>query len=95
MICKESILTGIVCIIISALAVFTKYKMIKNKQIYQKKTNEAESKYNATFIDFIQNIIAVRKLNIGDFCNKKINENADNYLKATKICDILIYERFN
>lgn len=85
MICKKSILTGIVCIIISALAVFTKYKMIKNKQIYQKKTNEAESKYNATFIDFIQNIIAVRKLNIGDFCNKKINENADNYLKATKI----------
>ena len=65
MICKESILTGIVCIIISALAVFTKYKMIK--------------------IFFIQNIIAVRKLNIGDFCNKKINENADKYLKATKI----------
>lgn len=85
MICKESFLTGVVCIIISTLAVFIKYKMIKNKQIYQKKTNDEESKYNATFIDFIQNIIAVRKLNIGEFCNKKINENADNYLKATKI----------
>ena len=85
MVCKQSIITGIICIIISALAVFFKYKMIKNKQIYQKKTNEAESKYNATFIDFIQNIIAVRKLNIGDFCNKKINENANDYLKATKI----------
>ena len=35
--------------------------------------------------NFIQNIIAVRKLNIGDFCNKKINEDANDYLKATKI----------
>ena len=85
MVCRQSIITGIVCIVISTLAVIFKYKMIKNKQVYQKKTNEAESRYNATFIDFIQNIIAVRKLNIGNFCNKKINENSDEYLKATKL----------
>ena len=85
MVCKQSILTGIICIIISILAVYLKYKMIKNKQVYQKQTNEAESKYNATFIDFIQNIITVRKLNIGKFCENKINKNAEEYLKATKI----------
>lgn len=85
MVCRQSIITGIICIIISALAVFLKYKMIKNKQIYQKQANEAESRYNATFIDFIQNIIAVRKLNIGKFCEKKINENSEEYLKAMKI----------
>lgn len=85
MVCKQSIVTGVICIIISFLAVYLKYKMIKNKQVYQKKTNEAESRYNATFVDFIQNIIAVRKLNIGDFCNKKITENSKEYLKATKI----------
>ena len=85
MVCKQSIITGIICIIISILAVFFKYKMIKNKQIYHKKTNEEESRYNATFIDFIQNIITVRKLNIGKFCEKKINENSEEYLKATKI----------
>lgn len=85
MVCRQSIITGIICIVISTLAVIFKYKMIKNKQVYQKKTNEAESRYNATFIDFIQNIIAVRKLNIGDFCNKKINENSDEYLKTTKL----------
>ena len=39
-----------------------------------------ESKYNATFIDFIQNIIAVRKLNISKFCNDKVTENSENYL---------------
>ncbi len=85
MVCKQSIITGIICIIISVLAVFLKYNMIKNKQIFQKKANEAESKYNATFIDFIQNIITVRKLNIGKFCTEKINENSEKYLKATKI----------
>ena len=84
MICKQSILTGVICIIISALAVLTKYKMIKNMQKYQKKANEASSIYNAKFIDFIQNIIAVRKLNIGQFCEDKITENSNEYLKATK-----------
>lgn len=34
MICKESILTGLICIVISTLAVFTKYKMIRNMQKY-------------------------------------------------------------
>lgn len=85
MIYKHSILTGVICIVISTLAVFTKYKMIKNEQKYQKNANEASSKYNAKFIDFIQNIIAVRKLNIGEFCEDKITENSNEYLKATKV----------
>lgn len=85
MLCKQSILTGLICIIISALAVLIKYKMIRNMQKYQKKANEASSKYNAKFIDFIQNIIAVSKLNIGKFCEDKITENSNEYLEATKM----------
>lgn len=85
MLCSQSVITGIICIIISILAVFFKYKMIKNRKPYQKKANEEESRYNATLIDFMQNIIAVRKLNIGEFCNRKITENSNKYLKATKI----------
>ena len=85
MICKQSVITGIICIIISTLAVYLKYKMIKSRKDYQKKVNEEESRYNATFIDFIQNIVTVRKLNIGKFCEKKINENAQNYLNASKV----------
>ena len=85
MVCKQSIITGIICIFISALAVYLKYIMVKNKQKFQKKVNEAESKYNATFIDFIQNIIAIRKLNISKFCNDKITKNSEEYLKVAKI----------
>lgn len=88
MVCEQSIITGIICIVISFFAVFLKYKMIKNKQKYQKVVNEQESKYNATFIDFIQNIIAVRKLDIGKFCTDKITKNSNDYLKATKINEI-------
>ena len=84
-VCEQSIITGVICIIISALAVILKYKMLKTNKKYQKKTNEAESRYNASLIDFIQNIISVRKLNIGNFCNKKIDNNAKEYLKFTKI----------
>lgn len=85
MVCSESTWTGIVCIAISALAVYLKYKMMKDKQEYDKEVRRKKSKYNATFVDFVQNIIAVKKLNIGKFCNKKINENSNEYLKATKI----------
>ena len=85
MVCKQSIITGVICIIISTLSVILKYKMMKNKQKYDKAVRKARSKYNATFIDFIQNIIAVRKLNIGKFGNKKIEESSKEYLKVTKI----------
>ena len=32
MVCKQSIYTGIICVSISVLAVYLKYKMLKNKQ---------------------------------------------------------------
>ncbi|CCY72093.1 aBC transporter related protein [Clostridium sp. CAG:921] len=85
MIFRESIITGIICIVISFLAVFLKYKMIKNMQKYQKNVNEAASNYNAKFIDFIQNIITIRKLNISKFCEEKIIQNSNEYLEATKL----------
>ncbi len=85
MVCKQSILTGIICIIISSLAVILKYKMLKNRQKYQKKANEAESKYNAIYVDFIQNITAVKKLSISKFCNRKLTESSEEYLKVKKV----------
>lgn len=85
MVCKQSLATGIVCILISALAVTLKYKMLKNRQKYQKKANEAQSKHNAIYVDFIQNITAVKKLSISKFCNKKLTETSSEYLKVKKI----------
>lgn len=88
MICQQSIITGIICVIICTLAVILKYKMMKNKLKYDKEVRNKRSKYNATFIDFIQNIITVRKLNIGKFCYKKIDENSEEYLNSTKVNEV-------
>ena len=85
MVCKQSIWTGILCIIISTLAVYFKYKMMKDKQKYDKEVRRKRSKYNATFVDFVQNVMAVRKLNIGKFCDSKLQKNSEEYLEATKI----------
>ena len=35
MVCRQSVITGIICIIVSILAVMLKFKMIKNKQEYR------------------------------------------------------------
>lgn len=53
------------------LAVYLKYKMMNKKQKYDKQVRKKKSRYNATFIDFVQNIITVRKLNINEFCKNK------------------------
>ena len=68
MVCKQSIITGIICLVIGFLAVYLKYKMMSKKQKYDKQVRKEKSRYNATFIDFVQNIITVRKLNINEFC---------------------------
>lgn len=85
MLCTESFITGIICIVISFLAVFLKFKMIKSRQKYRKKVNEESSKYNAIFIDFIQNIMTVKKLRISKFCEDKIDNQSNEYLKVTKL----------
>ena len=88
MVCKQSIITGIICLAIGTLAVYLKYKMMNKKQKYDKEVRKEKSRYNASFVDFVQNIITVRKLNIGEFCDKKIDENSKAYLKKTKVNEV-------
>ena len=71
-----------------SLAVYLKYKMMNKKQKYDKEVRKEKSKYNASFVDFVQNIITVRKLNIGKFCDEKIDENSKAYLKKTKVNEV-------
>ena len=88
MMCKQSIITGLICIVISGLAVYSKYELLKDKKVTQKAATEAMSKYNATFVDFVQNIVAVKKLNIVGFGNRKLDEYSEKYLVATKADEV-------
>ena len=88
MACTQSVFMGIICVVISALAIFFKYRMMLERQKYDKKTRVAYSKYVSLFIDFIQNITLVRKLNISDFCNKKMDNQLKNYKEKLRINEI-------
>lgn len=88
MVCKQSVIIGIIAIIISTIAIFIKYKMMKDRQKYDKESRKKYSKYVAIFMDFVQNLATVKKLNLKKFCNDKIEEKADDYNKTKKINEV-------
>ena len=81
MACKQSVLIGILCITICAIAVYLKYYLRLKRKEYDKELRKRHSKYVATLIDFIQNITTVRKLNIGRFCDDKLDNQFSSYKK--------------
>ncbi len=87
-VCTESLTMGLICITITTIAVFTKYKMMKNRQKYDKDTRKKQSNYMAIFIDFVQNITTVKKLGIADFCNERIDDKVQTYISALKISEM-------
>lgn len=88
MVCKQSITIGIFAIIISGIAILVKYKMMKDRQKYDKESREKYSKYVAIFMDFVQNLATVKKLNLKRFSNNKIDEKINDYSKTKKINEI-------
>lgn len=83
-VCTESLLIGLICIAVTVVAIYTKYKMMKNRRKYDKDTRKKHSNYMAMFIDFVQNITTVKKLGISDFCNERIDEKVQIYENALK-----------
>lgn len=84
MVCKQSVIIGIFAIIISSIAILVKYKMMKDRQKYDRESRNKYSKYVAIFVDFVQNLGTVKKLNLRNFCNEKIEEKAKDYNKSKK-----------
>lgn len=79
MACKQSVLMGAICILICALAVYLKYYLRLKRKKYDKEIRARHSKYVAILVDFIQNITTVRKLNIGRFCDEKLDKQTSYY----------------
>ena len=85
---RQSLLVGLIIVIVSSIAVLIKYKMTRNRQQYDKKSREEYSKFTATLIDFVQNLGTIRKLDLKKFCNDKIDEKAVTYNKVKKVNEI-------
>ena len=85
---KQSVLVGLLILILSTIAVLIKYKMTKDRQKYEKESRDKYSKFTATLIDFVQNLTTVKKLDLKDFCNDKIDKDVVSYHKVKKVNEI-------
>lgn len=84
MACRQSVWTGIISLFLILIAIICKYKMIKNRQKYEKETRAKKSEAMSTFIDFVQNIITVKKLNIRKYCIDSLSKKNDEYISIGK-----------
>jgi len=75
---KISFLLGIIIFILLCVLIVFRY----NNPAYHEKTNN--SNYNDLFKDYILKLDTIRKLNIFDFCYKKLDENSDNDIVILK-----------
>lgn len=84
MACTQSVITGIICIVLIIIAIITKYILMKRYKVFNKEVRAKRSESNATIIDFVQNIITVKKLNIREYCMDKIERKNEAYLNSSK-----------
>lgn len=85
MACTQSLLLGLICTSLFALAFVIRVNMQRARRKTRKIQNEAMSSYNGTLIDFIQNIFTVIKLNAEEFTNKTLVEKENKVLKELQI----------
>ena len=76
MVCKQSIITGIICLVIGFLAVYLKYKMMSKKQKYDKQVRKEKSRYN----EFCKNKIGENSEQY--LKTTKVNEIKRSYMNA-------------
>lgn len=57
---KQSVLVGLLILIVSTITVLIKYKITKDRQEYEKESREKYSKFTATLIDFVSNLTTVK-----------------------------------
>ena len=80
--CSQSLVTGVIIIILCIIAIMSKIFIRKTWIIFEKATRKKWSKINATFIDFLSNIITVKKLNIEEYADNELRKSGNDYLKS-------------
>ena len=62
MVCKQSIITGIICLVIGFLAVYLKYKMMNKKQKYDKQVRKKKIKIQCNIYRFCSKYYNSKKI---------------------------------
>lgn len=82
--CSQSLVTGVIIIILCTIAIMSKIFIRKTWIIFEKSTRKKWSKINAAFIDFLSNIITVKKLNIEEYADNELRKSGNDYLKSVE-----------
>lgn len=73
---NSSAIMVVIAIIIMILGVYIKYRFIKIQERTQIEATKVESEFEGLFSDFLLNILTIKKLNLLNFCNNKIDKTA-------------------
>ena len=86
---QQSAISGVICMILFALAVYIRYIMVKKRQPIQREFYRKDAIFSSKVIDFIQNISTVKKFETINFCKNKLNEKALESLEDLKKKEIM------
>lgn len=82
---KQSLLLGIVSLIIFNIAVVLRYIMTKDRETIKKEIHRKLSQYNGTFVDFASNILTVKRLHIEGFAKKALEKKSEEFSEDLQI----------
>ena len=77
---SKSIFVGLISILIFLIAFVVRYKLYVKRDKIANKMFEASAKYNATLVDFIQNIFTVIRLRADKFTNIILNDKKNRFI---------------
>ena len=77
---SKSIIVGIISLLIFVIAFIVRYKLYAKRGKTADKMYDAAGKYDATLVDFIQNIFTVIRLKANSFTNKILNDKKNLFI---------------
>ena len=85
---KQSLLLGLISLVIFIVAVIVRYFMTKDREKIKKELHRKHSLYTGSFIDFASNILTVKKLHIEDFAKETLNQKSEEFYDDLQVGEI-------
>ena len=82
---KQSLILGLISLVIFVVAVVVRYLMTKNREKIKKELHRKHSLYTGSFIDFASNILTVKKLHIEPFSKRTLDEKSKEFYDDLQI----------
>lgn len=85
---KQSLMLGLISLVIFTIAVIVRYLMTKDREKIKKELHRKHSLYTGSFIDFASNILTVKKLHIEGFAKDTLNNKSEEFYDDLQVGEI-------